>query len=140
MTRVSPELRRLVTERARNCCEYCLLSQSDYPFAFHVEHIIAEKHRGQTVESNLCLSCPTCNRYKGSNIGSVDEETEEISALFNPRKHDWNDHFRLEGTMVKPLTSEGRVTVFVLRLNNDERIAERSLLIGIGRYPCQANT
>jgi hypothetical protein len=136
MTYVRPELRRFVTERAGNCCEYCLLSQDDYPFAFHVEHIIAEKHRGQTIERNLCLSCPMCNSFKGSNISSVDEITEEITPLFNPRNHHWSDHFRLEGALIVPLTAEGRVTVFILRLNESEQVAQRSLLIDIGRYPC----
>ena len=36
MTYVPANLRREVVERAGNCCEYCLLSQGDYPFTFHV--------------------------------------------------------------------------------------------------------
>ncbi|MBZ0283079.1 MAG: HNH endonuclease [Anaerolineae bacterium] len=136
MTYIPIELRRQVIERAGNCCEYCLLSQDDYPFAFHVEHIIAEKHRGQTVGENLCLSCPTCNTYKGSDISSVDEQTEIVTPLFHPRKHQWNDHFYLEGVIIKPRSPEGRVTVFLLRLNDSERIPGRALLLGLGRYPC----
>lgn len=136
MTRVSAELRRQVVDRAGNCCEYCLLGQDDYPFAFHVEHILAEKHRGQSIESNLCLSCPVCNRYKGSDLTSIDEETGEIVPLFNPRHHEWNDHFQLSDATINPLTAEGRVTVFLLRLNDEERVAERRLLIELGRYPC----
>lgn len=136
MTYISPDLRRLVAERAGSCCEYCLLSQSDYPFAFHVEHITAEKHRGRTVPDNLCLSCPPCNSYKGSDLSSVDEQTEAITPLFHPRKHRWRDHFRFEGATIQPLTPEGRVTVFLLRLNDPDRIIERALLIELGRYPC----
>jgi len=43
----------------------------------------------------------------------------------------------LNGAIVEPLTPEGRVTVFLLRLNAPERVAERELLIGLNRYPCQ---
>lgn len=135
MTYIDSELRRAVVNRAGNCCEYCLLSQDDYPFTFHIEHIIAEKHRGKTVADNLCLSSPDCNVYKGSDISSVDEVSGEIAPLYNPRKHHWH-HFRLNGAEIEPLTPEGRVTVFLLRLNSPERITERSLLIQLGRYPC----
>ena len=63
MTYVSTELRREVTDRAGSCCEYCKLAQVDYPFAFHVEHIISEKHNGGSEPDNLALSCPPCNAY-----------------------------------------------------------------------------
>ena len=95
-TYISTALRQSVIERAGGCCEYCLLSQDDIFFAFEIDHVIAEKHDGQTVTGNLCLSCPDCNRYKGSDIGSIDPETDLLTALYNPRTQHWNDHFRLE--------------------------------------------
>ena len=79
MTYISVELRRLVVERAGNCCEYCLISQEDKHFSFHVDHAIAEKHGGATDSNNLCLSCPRCNTAKGSDIGSVDPETGDLT-------------------------------------------------------------
>jgi len=60
MTFVSQELRRQVIERAGNCCEYCRLSQSDVRFSFHIEHIIAEKHKGQTIFRNLWINQLEC--------------------------------------------------------------------------------
>ena len=69
---VSAQLRREVTDRAGNCCEYCRISQEDQFFAFEIDHIIAEKHGGPTVGDNLCLSCPECNAFKGSDIASID--------------------------------------------------------------------
>ena len=74
MTYVSAELRRQVIEAASNCCEYCRLSQDDYPFSFHMEHVISEKHGGETTFENLALSCPTCNLFKGSGIAGADEK------------------------------------------------------------------
>ncbi|MBI5671545.1 MAG: HNH endonuclease [Chloroflexi bacterium] len=137
MTHIDPDLRREVINRAGNCCEYCLLSQEDYPFTFHIEHIIAEKHRGKTAFDNLCVSCPDCNVYKGSDLSPVDKKSGEIVTLFNPRKHRWRDHFRLNGAEIELLTPEGRVTVFLLRFNNPERLTERKFLMQLGRYPCQ---
>src|SRR4051812_28382155 len=101
MTHVPVALRRAVIVRAGNCCEYCRLSQADYPFAFHSEHIIAEKHRGQTVLDNLALSCPDCNTFKGSNLTSIDwDETGEITPLYSPRSHRWLDHFQSDGARI----------------------------------------
>ena len=137
MTRVSGELRRQVIVRAGGCCEYCLISREDRLLPFHVDHVIAEKHNGSTALTNLCLSCPDCNEYKGSDLASIDPENGEITPLFNPRKHRWNDHFKLNHVFIEPLTPEGRATVFLLRVNTPARLTEREVLIAEGRYPCQ---
>jgi 5-methylcytosine-specific restriction endonuclease McrA len=84
MTFISAELRRRVVARAGNCCEYCLLNQADIFFRFEVDHIISEKHDGETTIENLCLSCPDCNAFKGSDNGSIDRATGELTFLFNP--------------------------------------------------------
>lgn len=129
-------LRREVIERANNCCEYCRLSQDDNFFTFHVDHIISEKHQGKTWEDNLCLSCPSCNTAKGSDIAGADPETGDATFLYHPRKHEWNQHFELQAGKIVGRTSEGRLTVQLLQLNLKERVAERQGLIGLGRYPC----
>jgi hypothetical protein len=137
MTHVPAALRRAVIERATNCCEYCRLGQVDYPFAFHIEHIIAEKHGGQTVLDNLALSCPDCNVYKGSDLSSIDWESGgDITALYNPRRHHWHDHFLAQAVRISPLTSIGRVTVFLLRLNDPQRLEDWVLLAALSRWPC----
>lgn len=138
MTYINTALRREVVERAGSCCEYCLINEDDENVSFHIEHIIAEKHGGETTEGNLCLSCPACNIYKGTDLASIDWETELIAPLFNPRKQKWSEHFHLNGIVIEPLTPEGRVTVFLLKLNQSERLAERYLWSQIGSYPCTA--
>ena len=140
MSYIDAALCRLVTERAGNCCEYCLLDHEDSPFSFHIEHIIAEKHGGTTEADNLCLSCPECNACKGSDIGSLDPATKRLTPLFNPRVQRWSEHFRLNEVEIEPITPEGRVTVFLLRLNSPEWVAERTLLIRLNRYPCHNRT
>jgi hypothetical protein len=113
------------------------LAEDDRAIEYAVDHIIAEKHEGQTIAENLCLSCYWCNSFKGSDISSVDWATgDEIVPLFNPRKHVWSQHFKLSGPLIEPLDAIGRVTVALLRLNARERIDERELLIALGAYPC----
>jgi hypothetical protein len=100
-----------------------------------LDHIIPEKHRGETRENNLCLACFDCNRHKGSDIASLDPETKQIVRLFNPRADKWPEHFKLNGPTIQPLTPQGRVTCFVLHLNDPERIADRTELMLAGLYP-----
>lgn len=92
MSRIDTDIRQLVIERAGNCCEYCLLSRATRNVSFHVEHIVALKHRGETSLDNLCLSCPECNANKGSDLTSIDEETGETVNLYHPRKQRWDNH------------------------------------------------
>src|SRR5689334_1530994 len=135
MTYIPEALRRSVMVRAKNCCEYCLIPQESKLFTFEVDHIIAEKHRGVTQDDNLCLSCLDCNRGKGSDFASFDPETGEIARLFNPRQDQWHEHFWLNGAVIEPKTAKGRVTVFLLHLNDEVRVSERTALIEAGRYP-----
>jgi hypothetical protein len=134
-TYISADLRRLVVERASKCCEYCFISQADSFLPFEIDHIISEKHRGKTNADNLCLSCPDCNAYKGSDIGSIDPETGQLTFLYNPRTQKWSDHFHMDGIIIQPLTPEGRVTVLLLQINHPDRIAERNVMAQLGRYP-----
>ncbi len=136
MTYVPAKLRELIIQRAGGCCEYCRVSQESSDISFQVEHIIAVSHGGKTVENNLALSCPRCNLFKGSNIAAADPQTDEPTFLFHPRRQQWQDHFRLSGAIIEPLTSEGRATVFVLHFNDQERIDQRELLLQFGQYPC----
>jgi HNH endonuclease len=55
-TRSRAKLRRQVVEGAGNCCEYCLLPQELAASTHQVDHVIAEKHDGQTVIEKLALS------------------------------------------------------------------------------------
>lgn len=135
-THIPAALRRVVIERAGNCCEYCRLSQDDNYFTFHVDHIISKKHDGDTTRDNLCLSCPSCNIAKGSDIAGADPTTGDATFLYHPRQQQWIDHFELRGSMIHGKTAAGRLTVQLLRLNSKERITERDGLIELGRYPC----
>jgi hypothetical protein len=58
--------------------------------------------------------CSFCNGQKGTDIASIDPETERLMPLFHPRRQDWARHFRLEAAIIVPLTGIGRVTEFLL--------------------------
>jgi hypothetical protein len=129
---IAAELRRLVSQRSQNCCEYCWISELSVLISHEVDHVIAEKHGGQTVEANLALACASCNKYKGSDIASVDPMSGEIVRLYQPRSDRWEEHFRFQKGEISPLTAIGRVTARLLQFNRAERIAIRNLLEAAG--------
>ena len=57
------ELVRLVWNRAGDQCEYCLILQFSFPLPFQIDHILAEKHRGETVETNLALALSSLQSF-----------------------------------------------------------------------------
>ena len=134
-SRISAELRRAVRVRAGEICEYCLIHEEDTFFGLEVDHIIAEKHGGETKLENLCCACLTCNRYKGSDIATLDAETRALVRLFDPRLDVWKEHFELEGASIIGKTKVGEATARLLKLNLEERLLERGILQSLGRYP-----
>ena len=93
--RISAALRREVRERARERCEYCLIAESEAFGPHEPDHLIALNHGGETSSANLALACFECNRFKGTNIASLDPVTGELVALFNPRTQKWAEHLQL---------------------------------------------
>jgi hypothetical protein len=94
--------------------------------------VIAEKHGGITAEDNLALACKLCNTFKGSDIASVDPITNDITALYHPRRDRWSEHFQLRDSEFIPLTGKARVTLRLLQLNRSDRIEERQLWMSVG--------
>lgn len=133
---VPAELRRLIRDRAGHRCEYCLIHQDDAFLPHEPDHIIAVKHRGETIEGNLAWTCYVCNRAKGSDLASIDQTTGEIVRLFNPRTDSWGDHLELiKDGSIEAKTAIARVTVALLSLNRPELLAIRELLAKSSRKP-----
>lgn len=132
--RVSPETRFLVSQRAAGRCEYCLIREDDAAYSHEVDHVISRQHGGQTTLENLAYACMICNRFKGTNVSSTDH-SGAIVRLFNPRSAQWEQHFRLAGAVIEPLTATGEATAKLLRLNSVNRVVERRLLQRLGSYP-----
>jgi hypothetical protein len=123
-------IRRFVRQRAQNRCEYCRLPEAAAAFlSFHVEHIQAQQHVEDSSPENLALACPHCNLHKGPNLTSIDPDSREVVELFNPRTHDWAEHFELDGPLIVGLSQIGRVTARLLNMNADEQVSIREGLL-----------
>ena len=131
---VSSDLQRLVRERERHRCAYCRTPESLTVTIFEIDHIIPKHSGGVTIASNLCLACPSCNRYKGASLTSVDPETDEEVQLFHPRKDRWEEHFAWaeDQTRIVGLTARGRATVEKLRMNRPQMVRLRGLWRRLG--------
>jgi hypothetical protein len=123
---LSKSQRAFARNRAGGCCEYCLVPENQGTASFHVDHIRPLKLHGSDEPDNLCLACNECNNSKGPNISGYDPLTDTPALLFNPRSQVWSDHFRLgEDAIITGLTPEGRTTVDVLNLNDEDRVEWR---------------
>ena len=125
----------LVWQRAGGCCEYCRLPQASSLLTFEIDHVIARKHGGKAVASNLALSCFYCNNFKGSDLSEIDPRTRRLTRLFHPRRHKWERHFRWNGPVLVGRTAVGRTTIAVLSINLPLRVAQRQALIREGVFP-----
>jgi len=101
------------------------MREDDSLFPHEPDHIVSLKHRGPTHEDNLAWACLVCNRFKGSDLASIDLESGLIVRLFSPRTDIWSEHFRLQNGVIVPLTAIGRVTEYLLRLNLPESVELR---------------
>jgi hypothetical protein len=100
-----------------------------------VDHIIGRQHGGSDDAANLCFCCIRCNLKKGPNVASLDPETSLIVALYHPRRQSWREHFAIAADgLIKGLTAEGRSTVQLLDMNNEDRVRLRAFLLRRGRF------
>jgi len=135
-SRPSPKQRRPVETRAQGRCEYCQTPAFIAPQGFNVDHIIPLSRGGLTELENLAFACG-CNLYKANQVTARDPQSRRVVALFNPRKHKWQMHFTwsLDRLCVEGKTASGRATVEALRLNRDELLNLRRLLMLIDQHP-----
>lgn len=137
---VPKRLKHIVFKRAQSRCEYCLFPARLTNAPMHCEHIIPKSKGGTSTLDNLALACAWCNGFKSARTHARDPKTGKIVRLFNPRKDKWGRHFRWSEdlTKIEGLTAIGRATVEALRLNRDELVRLRRLLLAIGEHPSQA--
>ncbi len=125
---------RQVWSRAGYRCEYCHLPAAAYPLPFHLDHIIALQHGGQSDLDNLALSCLHCNRHKGPNLAGIDPGTATLVRLFHPRKDGWPEHFEWFGSELRGKTLIGQVTIHVLAINDADFREVRTALMQEGAF------
>ena len=123
---------QLVRQRAAHRCEYCRMPQQWSALRFHIEHIVAEQHRGSDDPENLALACPECNYHKGTNLSGIDPDSGKLTHLFHPRRDQWENHFVRDGARIVGRTPVGRTTVWLLGMNSGDRLRWRELLLRLG--------
>ena len=135
MSDLPEALRQLVIQRARECCEYCGLSQAGQEATFHVDHVLPRSAGGETVAENLALACVSCSLRKGARQTAIDPHTRYTVPLYNPRRDTWDEHFRWEGVFLVGLTPTGRATIKALKMNRTLILAIRQEEAAFGRHP-----
>src|SRR5438874_1504363 len=98
----------------------------DEILAFHPSKAVQQ--RARKLLDNLAWTCFACNRRKGTDLASIDPLTDHLVRLFHPRRDRWNEHFRWEGILIKPLTAVGRVTVFFAAIESSRSVDESRIL------------
>jgi hypothetical protein len=140
-TTIAAELRRLVADRARHCCEYCW-TQAYYSSApFAIDHIKPRILDGPTIADNLAFSCYGCNQHKGRRVSARDPVTNSLAPLFHPRVDAWDEHFAWSDdlTLIIGLTPTGRASISALQLNRKGLVNIRRVLRAIGEHPPHPN-
>jgi hypothetical protein len=132
---VSAKLRRVVTARACNRCEYCGLSAEGQAATFHMDHIVPQVAGGLTIPENLALACIHCSLRKGARRTASVPLSGATVPLFHPRLDTWASNFRWAGVKLIGRTPTGRATVAALDLNSAEHLVIRGFESRLDRHP-----
>lgn len=134
---IPAELRRLVTARARHCCEYCSTQSRYSSDPLTMDHITPRSLSGPTLADNLALCCHGCNQHKARRTSALDPVTDSLVSLFNPRAQSWDAHFAWNNdfTLMLGLTPTGRATIAALQLNRLGLVNLRRVLYAVGEHP-----
>lgn len=122
-----------------NCCAYCQTAEFLTATTFEFEHISPSSAGGQTTIENLCLACPSCNRYKASRQTAIDTKTGLSVPLFHPQEQNWKEHFQWsqDFSQLIGLTAIGRATCTALKINRPQLLRVRKMWVKLGEHPPQ---
>jgi hypothetical protein len=134
---ISVELQKQIRHRFVDCCAYCHTAESLTVTTFEFEHIIPRSAGGETLFENLCLACPSCNRYKATRQTAIDTDTQEEVKLFHPQQQSWIGHFiwSEDATEIIGLTPVGRGTIATLKMNRPQLTRVRKMWVKMGEHP-----
>jgi len=127
---------RIVSLDARRCA-YCQSPEALMGVTFEIEHIIPISAGGSTSLDNLCLSCPTCNRYKATRTTAQDPESHVEVPLFHARRQNWTTHFAWSSDMTRVigLTLNGRATIELFHINRPVIVQLRQYWVVLRLHP-----
>lgn len=134
---IAESLRTLVWEQDDGRCAYCHSPESLSLTPFEIDHILPLSRGGETEFYNLCLCCPSCNRYKSARQFAVDLESDISAPLFHPRQEVWETHFHWSSDRLQIIgrTPTGRATVHALAMNRPRIIELRKVWAKLGHAP-----
>ncbi|MBD2112004.1 MULTISPECIES: HNH endonuclease [Cyanophyceae] len=134
---LSSSQKQAVARRASGCCEYCLCQVKYSPDPFSIEHIIPRSKGSDDSLENLALACQGCNNRKYVQPQAYDPVIGYIVPLYNPRQHQWQEHFvwSQDLTLMLGITPTGRATVDKLALNREGIVNLRRVLAALGKHP-----
>ncbi|MGI2907364.1 HNH endonuclease [Tolypothrix sp. VBCCA 56010] len=134
---ISVDLQRQIRNHFADCCAYCRTAESLTVTTFEFEHIIPLSAKGETIFENLCLACPSCNRYKASRQTALDPITQEEVKLFHPHQQLWTENFAWseDATQIIGLTPVGRATIYALKMNRPQLTRVRKMWVKLGEHP-----
>jgi hypothetical protein len=127
----------VVALRAGHRCEYCRAPEAIFNFPFEVEHIVPSSRNGPDDESNAALACRSCNLFKSDQVRGRDTIKGKVVRLFHPRRHRWDNHFRVEresGTLLAS-TPTGRATIAALQMNRSIQLEAWRQWMRLGLFP-----
>jgi hypothetical protein len=131
------ELRRLIRLQFKNRCAYCQTAEDLTPVTFEIEHIDPISLGGESVLENLCLACPSCNRFKSNHTFVTASEPQQTIRLFHPQRDDWSEHFLWDqdATRLIGLTEIGKSTIEQLRINRPQYVHVRRMWVAMNEHP-----
>ena len=142
-TNADGSIREQVRARAEGRCEYCRIHDGDFAAAtvFQVDHLVPQvtfrenDYRKDDID-NLAWCCPRCNRAKSSHTEGYDAQTQQLSALFNPRTDSWGTHFSaLPSGHIIGTSIVGRATEARLDFNLPDRVKGRAGQRRLAKWP-----
>lgn len=136
-SKIPDDVQDQVRNRARFLCEYCHTCERWQYVPFTFDHLIPKAKGGDDALKNLALACSYCNRRKSDRLAALDPLTGQIVSIFNPREHQWSEHFiwSPDGKRILPLTAIGRATESLLNLNRERVLRIRAADIEVKRHP-----
>lgn len=134
---IPDSLRQQVRNKFKNTCAYCRTAESLTVAIFEIDHIIPYFLIGETTVNNLCLACPTCNRYKGTHVIAMDPQSNKNVQLFYPVQQKWEDHFAWseDYSEIIGLSSTGRATIELMRMNRPQLVRLRKMWVTLNEHP-----
>lgn len=127
-------LRRDMYRKQNKRCAFCRIHVPEACVPMHREHIVYKDEHPQWMflPENLCITCPTCNEFKGTTEVLEDPQTTTYPnksdgfKIIHPLYDRYSDHIELVGDVLyKGKTDKGIFTIKTCHLYRVELAEER---------------